>query len=88
MKTTMKKLTLTAGLFAALSATAPAQADDSAYIPYAALASQVRKEINAELDQRYAELAKQVQQDAAAAMATSQTADATEPKPRDGAFWM
>lgn len=88
MKTTMKTLTLTAGLLAALSATAPAQAEDSLYIPYEAMATQVRKEINADLDARYAELAKQIQQEATAAMATSQTADATEPKQRDGAFWM
>jgi hypothetical protein len=92
MKTTLKTMTLTAALFAALS-TAPAQAEDSngaapLYISYQVMAQRVRNEINADLDRNNAELAKQVQQEAAAAAATAATADASQPKTQEGAFWM
>lgn len=93
MKTTMKTMTLAVALFAAMSATTPAQAEDSSgaaplYISYQAMAQRIRNEINADLDRSNAELAKQVQQEAAAAAATAATADASQPKAQEGAFWM
>ena len=49
MKTTMKMMTLSATLVAALSATAPAQADETTYtglyLPYEMLATRVKKEV-------------------------------------------
>jgi hypothetical protein len=92
MKTTMKKMTLTAALLAALSVTAPAQAEDSAYVPYAALSAQVRKDIAKDFDRQTVELGEIIRQDTrAATAAAAATADAREQvefKAREGAFWM
>jgi len=91
MKTTMK--TLSAALVAALSATAPAQAEDSTtaglYVPYQLLAAQVRQDVAQDFDRRNAELGRQIRTETQATPAT--TADAREqlePKNREGAFWM
>jgi len=93
MKTTMK-LTLTTALVAALSAAAPARADDSTYagpyVPHEALAMQVKKEIAADFEYRTAELGAQIQMDSRSGVALGATADArpVELKTREGAFWM
>jgi hypothetical protein len=92
MNTTMKKMTLGAALVAALSATAPARADDAGlYLPAEYLSVQVRKEIKQDLNRQNVELGEIIRQEIRAAAAAAATADAREQSElpnRDGAFWM
>jgi len=95
MKTMMKKMTLTAALLAALSTTAPAQAEDSTgaslYVPYQVLSAQIRKQVAMDFSRSNAELGRQIQAETQAVSTASATADAREQqesKNREGAFWM
>jgi hypothetical protein len=93
MNTTMKKMTLGAALVAALSATAPARADDAGlYLPAEYLSVQVRKEIKQDLNRQNVELGEIIRQEiraaAAAAAATADAREQSELPNRDGAFWM
>ena len=91
MKTTMKQLTLGTALVAALSATAPARADDTGYIPHQALTAQVRQDVAKDFARQNVELGEMIRQEVRAAAAATATADAREPmelKVREGAFWM